>query len=103
MVFCMPRADKVMEIKFDHNESYEKSASENENFHKNWGHFKKLGRRMLKIYCPNIKIRYTIKPMGKESPSKEDEGNLIDCMVLSQMFLTGTYDSVAASQRKKMS
>lgn len=69
--------------------SYEKSASENENFHKKWRHFKNLGRRMLKIYQPNITVRCTIKPMGKEGPSKEDEENLTDCMVLRQMFLTG--------------
>lgn len=41
--------------------------------------------------------------MGKEGLSKEDEGNLTDCMVLSQMFLAGTKYSIAASQRKKMS
>lgn len=39
--------------------------------------------------------------MGKESPSKENEGNLTDCMVLSQVFLTETQYSIAASQRKK--
>lgn len=41
--------------------------------------------------------------MEKEGPSKEDEGNLTDQMVLSQMFLTGTYYSAATSQQKEMS
>lgn len=41
--------------------------------------------------------------MGKEGPSKEDEGNLTDCMVLSQMVFMGRQYSIAASQRKDTS
>lgn len=102
MVFHMPTADKVMEIKLITMKVMKNLPMKN--FHKKWvcfKNFQKLGRRRLKIYWPNIVIRCTIKPKGKEGTSKENEGNLTDCLVLSQVFLTETQYSIAASQRKK--